>query len=48
MVHHQLLYINCTRFVVEPKGVSNVFLTIFDNFLGVNEDLGGWEAPEVG
>ena len=30
-----------TRFVVE--GVSNVFLT---KPVGVNENLGGWEAPE--
>ena len=35
-----------TRFVVKQEGVSNVFLTVFDYFLGGQWKLGGWEAPE--
>ena len=45
------LYINMSQLSQysicgKTRGVSNVFLTIFDYFAGVNENVGGWEAPE--
>ena len=47
-VNFEIELVIITRFVEKPEGVSNVFLTYFDIFSGVDTKSGDWEAPEGG